>query len=105
MAGCLPAYLPVVGAAVEALAAPEFNLVGVATTTGSATPIVIVNGPIVAALGMNVEGNVLGPGNRANAAIGGTVPFLAPFLILCAISLMALVVGVFASAAALRQTE
>ena len=30
MAGCLPAYLPVVGAAVEALAAPEFNLVGVA---------------------------------------------------------------------------
>ncbi len=73
MAGCLPAYLPVVGAAVEALAAPEFNLVGVATTTGSATPIVIVNGPIVAALGMNVEGNVLGPGNRANAAIGRAV--------------------------------
>ena len=73
MAGCLPAYLPVVGAAVEALAAPEFNLVGVATTTGSATPIVIVNGPVVAELGMNVEGNVLGPGNRANAAIGRAV--------------------------------
>ena len=73
MAGCLPAYLPVVGAAVNALAAPEFNLIGVATTTGSAWPVVIVNGPIVAELGMNVEGNVLGPGNRANAAIGRAV--------------------------------
>ena len=70
MAGCLPEYLPVVGAAVAALAADEFNLIGIATTTGSAAPIVIVNGPIVAQLGMNAEGNALGPGNRANAAIG-----------------------------------
>ena len=37
MAGCAPEYLPVVGAAVEAIAAPEFNLLGIATTTGSAT--------------------------------------------------------------------
>ena len=73
MAGCLPAHLPVVAAAVDALTAAEFNLIGIATTTGSATPIVIVNGPIVAALGMNAEGNVLGPGNRANAAIGRAV--------------------------------
>jgi hypothetical protein len=73
MAGCLPAYLPVVGAAVDALAAAEFNLIGIATTTGSATPIVIVNGPIIAELGMNFEGNALGPGNRANAAIGRAV--------------------------------
>ena len=73
MAGCLPAYLPIVGAAVDALAAPEFNLIGVATTTGSAWPIVIVNGPIAAELGMNADGNALGPGNRANAAIGRAV--------------------------------
>lgn len=70
MAGCLPAYLPVVGAAVAALADGEFNLIGIATTTGSAAPIVIVNGPAVAELGMNAEGNALGPGNRANATIG-----------------------------------
>src|SRR3954468_5990694 len=63
MAGCLPHYLPVVGAAIDALAAPEFNLIGVASTTGSATPIVIVNGPLATALGMNAEGNLLGPGN------------------------------------------
>lgn len=73
MAGCLPEHLAVVGAAVEALAAPEFNLIGIATTTGSATPIAIVNGPVAARIGMNAGGNALGPGNRANAAIGRAI--------------------------------
>lgn len=41
----------------------------------------------------------------ANAALGGTVPFLTPFLILCAISLAAIVVGTIAAAAALRQAD
>ena len=36
MAGCLPLYLPVVGAAIAAIADAEFNLIGIATTTGSA---------------------------------------------------------------------
>ena len=70
MAGCLPSYLPVIGAAVEGIAAAEFNLVGIATTTGSAAPMIIVNGPIVQQIGLNAEGNVFGPGNRANATIG-----------------------------------
>ena len=39
----------------------------------------------------------------ANAAIGGPVPFGTPFTILCALTLMSLVVGPFAAAAALRQ--
>jgi hypothetical protein len=70
MAGCKPEYLPVVAAAVDAMADPEFNLLGIATTTGSATPLVIVNGPIARAIGMNSEGNALGGSTRANAAIG-----------------------------------
>ena len=70
MAGCLPAYLPVIGAAVEGIAAAEFNLVGIATTTGSAAPMIIVNGPIVQQIGLNAGGNVFGPGHRANATIG-----------------------------------
>ncbi len=70
MAGCRPAYLPVIGAAVEAIAAAEFNLVGIATTTGSAAPMIIVNGPVVQQIGLNAEGNVFGPGHRANATIG-----------------------------------
>lgn len=43
--------------------------------------------------------------SAANAAVGGTVPFLTPFLILCAISLGAIVVGTLAAAAALRSAE
>jgi hypothetical protein len=73
MAGCRDDYLPVVGAAVAALADNAFNLLGIATTTGSATPLVIVGGPIVQRIGMNCGANVLGPGNRANATIGRAV--------------------------------
>ena len=70
MAGCTPGCLGIVGAAVEAIAAPEFNLVGIATTTGSAAPLIIVNGPVAAQVGINSGANALGPGVRANATIG-----------------------------------
>jgi len=70
MAGCAPDCLPIVAAAVEAIAAPEFNLLGIATTTGSATVCIIVNGAIARAVGMNSGSNAFGPGNRANATIG-----------------------------------
>ena len=73
MAGCDPSYLPVVGAAIAGMAAPEFNLLGIATTTGSATVCVIVNGPLVARIGMNSGVNAFGPGNRANSTIGRAV--------------------------------
>jgi heme exporter protein B len=43
--------------------------------------------------------------SSAQAATGGTVPFLTPFLILAALSLMAGVVGTVAAAAALRWGE
>lgn len=76
MAGCAPAYLRVVGAAVAAIAAPEFNLLGIATTTGSATVCVMVNGPIVTEIGMNSGANALGPGNRANATIGRAIQLI-----------------------------
>jgi heme exporter protein B len=40
--------------------------------------------------------------SAANAASGGTVPFLTPFLVLCGLTLFALVCGCFAGAAAVR---
>lgn len=43
--------------------------------------------------------------SAANAAVGGTVPFVTPFLILIALSLIAAVVGTFGAAAALRSGE
>ncbi|MCW5604735.1 MAG: hypothetical protein KIT18_09345 [Burkholderiales bacterium] len=73
MAGCLPGHLPLVGTALAALADDDFNLLGIATTTGSVAPLVIVNGPAADRAGMNAQANALGPGNRANAAIGRAV--------------------------------
>jgi len=70
MAGCRPEYLPVVLAAVKAACTDEFNIHGVLATTMPVGPVVIVNGPITRAIGMNSGGNALGQGNRANATIG-----------------------------------
>ena len=70
MAGALPEHLPVVLAAVEAVADASFNLQAVQTTTHPCSPLVIVNGPIAKRLGVNAGGNVFGQGARANAAIG-----------------------------------
>jgi hypothetical protein len=70
MAGCRPEYLPVVLAAVEAACTDEFNIHGLLATTYFSGPVVIVNGPVARAIGMNSGVNVLGQGNRANATIG-----------------------------------
>jgi hypothetical protein len=73
MAGCRPEYMPVVLTAVETALMPAFGLHGVLATTNPCTPVVMVNGPISRAIGMNAKGNVFGQGNRANAAIGRTL--------------------------------
>lgn len=73
MAGCRPEYLPVVIAAVEAMADPDFNLDGVQATTHPVAPLVIVNGPIARELGINCGYNCYGQGTRANATIGRAI--------------------------------
>lgn len=73
MAGCLPAYFPVVIAAIEAMLRPTFNLNGIQTTTSNVTPLIIVNGPCRQALNLNYSSNVLGQGWRANATIGRAI--------------------------------
>ncbi|HEU4439286.1 MAG TPA: hypothetical protein VFT36_08545 [Methylomirabilota bacterium] len=70
LAGALPEHLPVILAAVEAVGEPAFNLQAIQTTTHPCSPLVIVNGPIAAGLGINGAGNALGQGHRANAVIG-----------------------------------
>jgi hypothetical protein len=70
MAGCAPEYLPVVLATVEAACTDEFNAHGLLCTTWFSGPLVLVNGPIARAIGMNSGVNALGQGNRANATIG-----------------------------------
>jgi hypothetical protein len=70
MAGCRPEYLPVVLAAVEAACTDAFNMHGLLATTMGTGPVIVVNGPIRRAIGMNSGRNVLGQGNRANLTIG-----------------------------------
>ncbi|CAN5483167.1 hypothetical protein BH18ACT1_BH18ACT1_00480 [soil metagenome] len=70
LAGCLPEHLPVVLTAVEAACTDEFNIHGLLATTWFSAPVVVVNGPITRAIGMNSGVNALWQGNRANATIG-----------------------------------
>jgi hypothetical protein len=73
MAGCRPEFFPVVVAALTAMLTDEFNLLPLQTTSHPAAPMLVVNGPIRGAIGMNSAGSCLGPGNRANATIGRAV--------------------------------
>jgi hypothetical protein len=73
MAGCEPAHFPVVLAAVQAILDPAFNLRGVQTTDENVAPLLIVNGPAAARLGINAGWGALGPGWPANATIGRAV--------------------------------
>ncbi len=70
IAGALPAELPVVLMAAQAILEPDFNLLGIATTTGSASVALCVHGPIARKLNVNAGTNCIGPGTRANACIG-----------------------------------
>jgi hypothetical protein len=54
MAGCRADSFPLVLAALEALTAPEFNLLGVQTTTSGVAPLLVVSGPFCAGAGAPV---------------------------------------------------
>jgi hypothetical protein len=70
LAGCRPECLPVLLAAVEAMAAEAFNLQAMQATTNPAAVWLVVSGPVAAALGVNGELNCLGQGSWANATLG-----------------------------------
>jgi hypothetical protein len=70
MAGCLPFYMPLLIAAVEAITDPRLNLYSLQATTGGPAVMLIVNGPVRWQLNINGGANVLGEGWRANATIG-----------------------------------
>jgi len=76
LAGCRPAYFPVVVAAAQAALDPAFNLHGQAATTQPAGQLVVVNGPVREAIGLNSGMGALGPGFRANLTIGRALRLL-----------------------------
>jgi hypothetical protein len=76
LAGCRPGYFPVVLAAARAALDPAFNLHGQAVTTQPAGQLVVVNGPVREAIGLNSGMGALGPGFRANLTIGRALRLL-----------------------------
>ncbi|MCL4534000.1 MAG: hypothetical protein M1370_02440 [Bacteroidetes bacterium] len=73
MAGCLPAYFPVVLAVMEAALQVPNQVHSWAASTSGMAPLIIVNGPVRQEIGLNSGGNAFGPGWRANATIGRAI--------------------------------
>jgi hypothetical protein len=74
MAGCQPEAFPLVVAALEAIAEPEFNLFGVSTTTSSVFPMLMVNGPSRSRLGIDMAAGCMGgAAGRGSMTIGRAV--------------------------------
>lgn len=67
MAGCRPDSMPLLIAAVEAIADNEYNLNNIGTTWG-ALPFLLVNGPAVKRMGIETGGQLISKGE--NRAIG-----------------------------------
>ena len=70
MAGAKPEYFPVILAAMDGFLDKHYDLTHVQASTGSFTPVVIVNGPIAKELDFNSGIGMLGHGWRANSTVG-----------------------------------
>ena len=70
MAGCLPEHMEVLVPVVRAACDERFNLHGVQATTNSATPLVILSGPVPERLGFASGAGVFGNVARANSTVG-----------------------------------
>jgi hypothetical protein len=70
MAGAKPEYFPVILAAMEGFLDKHYDLTHVVASTGSFTPVVVVDGPIAQELGFNSGIGMLGIGWQANSTVG-----------------------------------
>ncbi len=70
MAGCLPDYMPILCAAVSAVADPNFQLDRIGPWTAPYAPMIVVNGSIAQKLALSGDYDLFASGARANATIG-----------------------------------
>ena len=70
MAGAKPEYFPVILAGMEGFLNKHYDLTHVVASTGSFTPVVIVDGPIAKELNFNSGIGMLGIGWQANSTVG-----------------------------------
>lgn len=73
MAGALPTYMPVLIAAVQALADPKTRFDVFEVSTGSWAPFFAINGRVRNDININCGSGVFSPGDMANAAIGRAI--------------------------------
>ncbi len=73
MAGAKPEYLPVIIAAVEALADESFDDLHILASAGSFNLLTVVSGPIAKEIGMEAGIGFMGHGWRANNTIGRAI--------------------------------
>src|SRR6185436_566591 len=73
MAGCRPAYFPILVAAFQAIADPAYRAFQGAITTHPSGNAIVVSGPLADELGIASGPGCLGPGFRANATIGRAI--------------------------------
>jgi len=73
MAGCTGDAMPLLCAAIEAMADPMFDLAGLNATTGSVVPALIVNGPIRNRLDIPYQAGCLGGVAGPAVAIGRAI--------------------------------
>ena len=69
MAGCKPAYMPVLVALVEAMADHGYGVEHSGNTPGGET-LIVLNGPIIKQLGFNYTQGVMRDGFMANTSVG-----------------------------------
>jgi hypothetical protein len=69
MAGCKPEYMPLLVALAEAMADPYYGVEHSGNTPGGET-LIVVNGPIIKALGFNYTQGVMRDGFLPNTSIG-----------------------------------
>jgi hypothetical protein len=70
MAGAKPEYFPVILAAMEGFTRKTYDVTHVLASTGSFTPVVMIDGPIAQELNFNSGIGMLGHGWRANSTVG-----------------------------------
>ena len=73
MAGCKPAYMPVLIAAVQAVTDARYRLQGSQGTTDCIAPLLLLNGPLPEQLGFESGAGCFGHGKRANATVGRAI--------------------------------
>ena len=69
MAGCRPEYMPVLVAAVEAMADHDYGVEHSGNTPGGDN-LIILNGPLIKTLGFNYTQGVMRDGFQANTSVG-----------------------------------